>query len=154
MDHFIDDVSMTGYLNKNWNTLVGASLLVLYDFIMPLHSKRPFPRDDMMALNKLIDEGTRSETLIVLGSFVNARSFAIDLPNYKHEACPAQLASMVTETWGSHNELQSLVERFNHVTMAILLSRHFLRLVRRIASRFKHCSKTHLAKEVLAESLL
>ena len=64
---FLDGIATVRYFSKSWKKLSGVSLIALHIFSRPLHSKELVPRHEMMALNKLIAEGTPSETLILLG---------------------------------------------------------------------------------------
>jgi len=82
-DVFIDDIITVGYFSDCWKWLCGAALLALHIFDRPVDESEPVPRDDLLAINKLLSDGSPSEIKIVLGWVVNTRLFTISLPDNK-----------------------------------------------------------------------
>ena len=51
----------------------------------PADANEPMPRDDLVAINKLLSEGSFSERKEVLGWIINTREFTTSLPDEKHK---------------------------------------------------------------------
>ena len=67
IDDFIDDLVTVGYASEGWRRLCGAALLSLHALSRPVSNDEPIPRDDVLALNKLLSEGSAAEVQTVLG---------------------------------------------------------------------------------------
>ena len=154
MDEFIDGIMTQGYYDKHWKRLVGVSLLALHMFGRPLNTDEPIPRDDLVAINKLLAEGTPMETQVALGWLINTRLFAIALPNDKHTEWAYQIKQILNSEWASFEDLDSLVGRLNHAAMVTPLTRHFLGRLRRLKDRHGKCKRTRSTREATHDLLL
>jgi len=82
---FIDDIFLAflDLSQDHINRGQFSPLLAIETLSRPPHKQEPLPRDDMLALEKAVAEGTPNEILIVLGWELNARKLLVILPLYK-----------------------------------------------------------------------
>ena len=83
MDDFLDDVVTVGFMSEHWKRLAGASLLSLHIFSCPIDSDEPVLREEILALNNSLAEGTPNKIQVVLGWLINTRAFDIPLTDDK-----------------------------------------------------------------------
>ena len=125
-DIFIDDIITVGFHSKRWRRLCGATLLALHMFGRPAHENEPVPRNDLVALNKLLAAGSPSEIKTVLGWDIDTRRLLVSLPDDKFEEWCAQIQKAIDSKSISPSDLESLIGRLNHAAFVIPLSRHYL----------------------------
>ena len=71
---------------------------------------------------------------MILGWTYNTRSLIISLPNQKYTAWAHDLDQLLLKGTSSHNDLNSIIGRLNHVTYVIPTARHFLSRIRHFKS--------------------
>jgi hypothetical protein len=85
-----------------------------------------FFRDPVLSIKKALAEGTPTETLVVLGWFLDTRRLLIQLPADKRMAWLLDVEAMLEKKKASYKALNSLIGRLQHVAAIIPTSRHFL----------------------------
>jgi hypothetical protein len=86
----------------------------------------PVQRRKIASAPKLKAEESPAELQIVLGWLLNCRLLMILLPNDNFEAWSADLRAIVAASKRTNGELESKLERLNHVAYIMPLARHFL----------------------------
>jgi hypothetical protein len=84
VDDFIDDgIVIIPDTNQNRIRAIQALLLTIHVLCHPLAPHEPISREDYISLGKLGEEGTLSESLTILGWYLNTRLLTIALPSKK-----------------------------------------------------------------------
>ncbi|NER26087.1 MAG: hypothetical protein F6J96_36445, partial [Symploca sp. SIO1C2] len=104
-------------------------------------AKKPIPRRQLLAPEKLSAEGRPSEVAIILGWEMDTRRLLLSLPEDKYKAWTSDLKETIRLGGDSVKGLESLIGRLNHASYLIPLSRHFLNELRRRADPSKRRSK-------------
>jgi hypothetical protein len=86
----------------------------------------PIQRRPLLAPDKLLAEGTPSETMVVLGWLLDTRKLLVRLPLDKFSAWERDLEEVISHGSASIEALDSLIGRLNHASFLVPLSRHFL----------------------------
>ena len=74
-DLCVDEIIPSGLLPPNCNRLVVSVLLAVETVIRPFIKKVKFPREFLVALNKIVAEGQLLESFAALEQFINTRKF-------------------------------------------------------------------------------
>lgn len=61
IDAHVDDIITVGLLYNDWKRLGGNTILDLHMVGRPVDANEPTPRNDLVAMNKLLSEGFLSE---------------------------------------------------------------------------------------------
>ena len=125
-----------------------APLIAIESISRPSHAKEPLPRDDMLAIDKAIAEGTPTEILIVLGWSLNTRELLVSLPLYKAQDWSSQVQQMIAHgsLLVSHNDLETLIGRLQHIASVFYPSSHFLGRLRSALQKAEKHGTTRLNK--------
>ena len=86
-----------------------------------------FPRNDLLAISKLLAEAKPSESKIILGWRVNTRSFFVSLPSENHREWKRSIVRILDRRHDpvSAKALEKLLGRLNHAAFVVPFSRHF-----------------------------
>jgi len=127
---FVDDM-FSAFLDlsqDHTNRRHFSPLLAIETLSRPPHEQEPLSRDDMLALEKAVSEGTPNEILIVLGWELNARRLLVILPLHKAQDWSTQVNQFIVHGSHlvSHKELDTLVGRLQHIASVFYPSSHFL----------------------------
>jgi hypothetical protein len=131
-DVFIDDVVCI-FLDTPRNRLRSpqAGPLAMHVTSRPHAGKEePILRRRIMAMHKLVAEGTPSETPIILGWSFNLRILVISLPDDKFDPWTQAVLKFITTRKCIQGDLETMEGRLNHAASIIPLSRHFLGRIR------------------------
>ena len=91
IDAHINGIINVGLLGGNWRGLGGAALLDLHIFGRPADDNEPIPRDDLVAMKKILSEDSLSEVKEVLGWIINTRDFTVSFPDKKFKEWSDQI---------------------------------------------------------------
>ena len=106
--------------------MCGAALLALYILGRPLNLNKPIKQDNLLAINKLLAEGSLSEIKVLLSWSINTRVFEISLPDDKFSRWIAQINRILHHGKVSPKELESIIGWLNHAAYIIPLACHYL----------------------------
>ena len=136
VDDFIDDlITIIPHIRDNWKRGEGTSLLAIHTVSCPLHPEEPLPRDNVLSVSKLKDEGRMSEIITVLGWVLNLCALEINLPLDKYTSWLQDITSMAQSCRATFKELDTLVGCLNHVGHIIPLAHYFLNRIRHFKER-------------------
>ena len=147
---FIDDI-FSAFLDLSQDHIDRGQfspLLAIETLSRPSHEHKPLPRDDLLALEKAVAEGTPNEMLIVLGWELNARKLLVILPFYKAQDWSTQVTKLIVHGSHlvSHKELDTLVGRLQHIASVFYPSSHFLGRLRSALQKAEQHGSTRLNK--------
>jgi hypothetical protein len=112
----------------------------------------PIPRRPLLLDTKLEAEWTPAERQVVLGWEIDTGERTIRLPWDKYVAWVEDIAEALRKGNVSKHDLESIVERLNHTSFIILLTRHFLRhLHQQIPHGRKPSTRVDLNRESVDE---
>ena len=110
VDVYIDNTStVIPDLGNNRERGAAAVPLAIHTVGRPIHGDEPLPRDDLMALKKLLAEGGLEETKTLLGWFLNTRWLLITLPDAKFHAWKNSILKILEPCLASFAQLNSLI---------------------------------------------
>ena len=116
-----------------------AVLLALAVIGRPLSEDEGVLRDELLAIEKALAEGTPTELLIVLGWELDTRRLRINLPEDKFVAWSADIdffwERAVKGLSVSYDQLKTLVGRFQHVANVMVPASHFMSRLRAAEAR-------------------
>ena len=124
IDAHIENLITVGLLHNDWKRLRGATLLDLHMFGQPVDADEPMPREDLVAMSKLLSEGSLSKIKEVLSWIINTREFTISFPNKKCEEWTAQISDILKSNKSDPSNFESLIGRLNHAIFMIPIARH------------------------------
>ena len=150
VDGFVDGLITVGFLDLRWKRLDGAVLLSICMLRFFISDSETVSRDDLLALNKLLEEGSLEETKAVSGSLLDIRGLTVALPDDKHKEWITQIKSILSAGSCTPVDLESLIGRLNHAAFVIPNSRHILNRLRNLLSRFKKHRKIILTPETIS----
>jgi hypothetical protein len=106
-----------------------ASLLAIDTLGRPTHVDDPLPRDPLVAIKKLMAEGTPSELMIVLGWQIDTRRLIIQLPEEKATTWISDLDSLIDDADKGFEigmkRLESIQGRNIHIAAIVPGAMHF-----------------------------
>ena len=131
VDRYIDDLPCFGpdLGPTHRKRLAAATFLAIHITNREISDSKLFPRESVLALNKLEAEGGLSESLIVLGWCYGTRRLLVSLPNHKFTA-QAVISNAISSNRILPGDLETLVNRLNHLGSIMRMSRHFLSRLR------------------------
>ena len=97
------------------NRLAAATFLAIHITNREILSSEPFPRELVLALNKLAAEGSLSKSLIVLGWRYDTRRLLVSLPDHKFTAWRSVISDTINSNRILLGDLETLVNRLNHL---------------------------------------
>ena len=118
-----------------------ASLLILHLFGRPVLQHEPTTRDDLLAFDKTLAEGTPEETKIILGWEINTRLLLLSLPITKLESWTADINRLLLQKKVSYEEIATTIGRLNHAAYVIPTARAFLCHLRRLELHLQRSGK-------------
>ena len=104
--------------------------LAIHTICRPLAPNEHITREDCLSLSKLAEEGTLSETAIVLGWHINTREMTVSLPLDKFKSWQNDINSILQYKNGSIEEIECLIGRLNHAASVLPLARYYLNRIR------------------------
>ena len=131
--------------------LSACILLAISVFFRPISPDKPIPRDDAAAPNKLIAEGGLSEVKLILGWLYDTRRLVVSLPPHKFTAWSTDIRTIITNTFATYAELDTLIGRLNHAAYVIPAARHFLSRIRHLKSKAKYKRKINIPTAVSSD---
>ena len=134
-DVYINDtITIAPDLPGNASRIAAAILLVIHTFCCPLSTQEPTPQSHTISTSKLTAEGTIDEVKVILGCKYDTRSLVISLPDQKYFAWSHNLEQLLHKDTTSHNELDTIIGRLNHVAYVIPTAKYFLSRIRHFKS--------------------
>ena len=103
-----------------------ATFLAIHITNREILDPKPFPRESVLALNKLVAEGGLTESLIVLGWRYDTRQLLVSLPDHKFTTWRAVISDTINSNRILPDDLKTLVNCLNHLGSIMQMSRHFL----------------------------
>ena len=124
VDGYIDDLPCFGPdLGPIHRKRLGAAtFLAIHITNRELSTSEPFPRELVLALNKLAAEGGLSESLIVLGWHYDTRRLLVSLPDHKFTAWKVVISDTIITNRILPGDLETLVNRLNHLGSIMRMS--------------------------------
>jgi hypothetical protein len=117
------------------------NLLILYLVGRPVLPAEPTMRDDLLAFDKTLAEGTPEEIKMVLGWQINTRLFLLSLPSDKREAWTADIRRLMLLPRLTYDEIKTTIGRLNHAAYVIPTARAFLCQLRRLELHLQRSGK-------------
>jgi hypothetical protein len=148
-DVFIDDIFNVFPLlsNNHWKRGRNAALLAIDSMGRPTRDDDPLPRDPLVAIKKVLAEGSPSEILTVLGWQINTRRMIIQIPTEKAKTWERDLRAVVeTNKAISAKTLETIQGRNVHVASIIPGAYHFQNRIYKAIARAKRFKFTKLSK--------
>ena len=127
-------------LPGNSSRIAAAIPLTIHNFYRPLSTQEPTPRSNPISTSKLTAEGAIEEVKVMLGWTYNTQSLIISLPNQKYTALTHDLEQLLLKGTSSHNEIDTIIGRLNHVAYVIPTDRHFLSRIQNFKFSLQFCS--------------
>jgi hypothetical protein len=135
-----------------------AALLALDVLGQPLllNGGESLPRDEVLAINKAIAEGTPAERLIVLGWIFDTRRLLISLPTEKFTAWTANINNLLVSKGRrvKLRTLETMVGRLQHVANIMVQGNHFLGRFRSAVLRADKFKGTCLSSKEMKDLVL
>ena len=157
VDGYIDDLPCFGpdLGPTHRKRLAAATFLAIHITNRELSKSEPFPRESVLALNKLSAEGGLCESLIVLGWRYDTRRLLVSLPDHKFTAWGAVISDAIATNRILPGDLETLVNRLNHLGSIMKMSRHFLSRLRHRLDKTKNASnkyaRIHLNQTLISD---
>jgi hypothetical protein len=157
---YIDDgITIIPDIDDNATRGTNAMALAIHTICRPLATLEPIKREDCLSLSKLAEEGTLSETAIVLGWLINTRKLTISLPADKFNSWRIDINTIISQRKATIEDLECLIGRLNHAASVLSLARYFLNRLRRtltpsdgnLPNLFSKQHKKWLSKSTLAD---
>ena len=104
--------------------------LAIHTFCRLLSTQEPTPRSHTISTSKLTAEGAIEEVKVILGWKYDTCRLIISLPDQKYSAWSHDLETIMHKGTTSHSELDTIIDRLNHVAYVIPTARHFLSRIR------------------------
>ena len=145
VDGYIDDLPTFGpdLSPLHRSKLAAASFLAIHITGRDVSSLDLFPRQSLLASNKLAAEGGLCESIIVLGWLYNTRALTVSLPSHKHIAWKNSITDAIDSKSMLPSELETLIGRLNHMASIMTMSRHFLSRLRYYFDKSKEPNKKY-----------
>ena len=128
-NNFIDDIisSFVHFTDDKTSIFLHAITVAFETFVRPTTSKPGhLPRDDMISLDKLRQEGTPSDELTILGWIVNTRYLEASLPRHKRDLWILDTKVLLHSKVIPFKLLDQLIGKLNHAAAIIPMTRNFL----------------------------
>ena len=119
-----------------------VSLLLLHVLGRPIHKEEPITREDLLAFDKTVAEGTPEEIKLVLGWVINTRTLTLALPEDKRASWTKAIHQLLEAETVSHDDIMTTIGRLNHAAYVIPTARAFFCHLRRLELHLKH-QKSH-----------
>jgi hypothetical protein len=141
IDCYIDDtpgltVNIPG--TENMSRLEAMIPLAIEVAARPDNENEPIPHKTMVAKDKLLDEGSLSETKVILGWLFNFRTLAVCLPDHKFIAWTTAIQKMIMLKCTTLKDLDTTIGQMGHVGFVIPWVYHFLSRLRSLHCRSKN----------------
>ena len=135
-DCYVDDIgSICLDLHDNIERCRQAVPLAIDLMGRPLDSSDSLPRDDLLAVKKLLGEGQLAECKTFTGWLIDTRRLLVSLPFGKFFVWSKSIQSILDTNHSCQRDLAKLVGRLNHTCFIIPHARHFV-------SRIRHFTDT------------
>jgi hypothetical protein len=127
VDMYINDsIAIAPDINNRVERASYEVPLAIHTIARPVDHSDTLPRKDLVSLKKFIAEGRMEEQKTVLGWVINTRTLSISLPTDKHVKWVADINSLLSEKRVSHQQLETLISRLNHVAGIYMVMCHFM----------------------------
>ena len=154
-NNFTDDIisSFIHFADNKTSLFLHAITVAFETFVRPIASKPGhLPRDNMMSLDKLSQEGTPSDNLTILGWIVNTSYLEASLPRHKRDLWILDTKVLLHSKVIQFKLLEQLIGKLNHAAAIIPMTRNFLAPLRDAlgqASQFGYTSLSQLERHTL-----
>ena len=133
-DCYVDDIgSICLDLHDNVERCRQAVPLAIDLLGRPLDPTDSLPRDDLLAVKKLLGEGQLAECKTFTGWFINTRRMLVSLPFGKFSVWSQSIQSILNTNYSCQRDLAKLIGRLNHTCFIIPQARHFISRIRHFA---------------------
>ena len=110
--------------------------LVLHLLVRPNNDDEPIARNEILAADKMMAEGSPSEEMRVLGWLLDTRQLLIRLPTDKFLNWSKSVERMLKAKTCTFDDLDSLLGKLVHATKGIPLARYFTKRLRQFVTNF------------------
>ena len=134
VDCYVDDIgSVCLDLRDNVERCRQAVPLAIDLLGRPIDSTDSLPRDDLVAVKKLLGEGQMAECKIFTGWLIDTRRMLVSLPFGKFSVWSESIQSILQTKQSCQRDLAKLIGRLNHTCFIIPHARHFISRLRHFA---------------------
>ena len=153
-DCYLDDL-FTCFLDLPTPIWKGSriTLLTLHLLGRPIADTEPLQRDDLLAFDKMLAEGSPEESKIILGWEVNTRTLRLRLPQEKLKSWNAEIDRILQLHSVDCEILATTIGRLNHASYVIPTARAFLCHLRRAERRARASGKSVILNELQTDEL-
>ena len=147
---YIDDIiGLCVDINSSDNAaqLERAIVLAIQVTARPMHANKPSPREEMVALAKLLAKAGLEETKVILGWVFDFRCMLVLLPETKFVAWSEAISEIIQKSEAGTKELGRNLGRMTHLGMILPFVHHFLSRLRDRHERAKNCRKIKITTE-------
>ena len=155
-NNFIDDIiACWAAWTEDDNDHNMQALLVAFETVLRANipEGEPLVRDDVMAIVKLIAEGTPTEVLVILGWIFDSRRLELRLPDDKYKDWINEIDNLISDKGKRprKRDLETLLGRFEHAAAFMPMTTHFMNNLRSALWRCKTYGNTKITAEERAD---
>ena len=133
-DCYVDDIgSICLDLHDNVERCRQAVPLAIDLLGRPLDSTDSLPRDDLLAVKKLLGEGQLAECKTFTGWSIDTRRMLVSLPFGKFSVWSESIQSILDTNYSCQRDLAKIIGRLNHTCFIISQARHFISRIHHFA---------------------
>ena len=141
-DCYVDDISTICLdLDDNIERCRQAVPFAIDLMGRPVESAEPLPRDNLLAIKKLLGEGQLSECKVFTGWQIDTRRMMVSLPLGKFKVWSQSIQTILKNSSSCQQDLAKLVGRLNHTCFIIPHARHFIGRIRHFADALSNSRK-------------
>ena len=151
-DCYVDDISTICLdLDNNIERCRQAVPFAIDLMGRPVESAEPLPRDNLLAIKKLLGEGQLSECKVFTGWQIDTRRMMVSLPLGKFSVWSQSIQTILKNSSSCQQDLAKLVGRLNHTCFIIPHACHFIGRIHHFADTLSISRKT-MGEDVLGLS--
>ena len=117
-------------IDNSLDRITKAPITVIHAVADNSHVSDSIPRDDIVAIDKMIAEGAAEERKICLGWMMDSRRLRVSLPDHKMIGWISQINSIMEQKIVSEKDLVSILGRLENVAQVLTALGHFLSNIR------------------------
>eukprot|EP00978_Attheya_sp_CCMP212_P032524 scaffold127488_cov44-Attheya_sp.AAC.2 len=126
-DLYLDNgVTITADIDNNLYRAAAAIPLAMHIVGRPRTGNEPIPREELLALKKLVAEGGLAEIHFFLGWALDLRQLFVLLPIPKFNAWSDVIEGIIASAVTCENVMETLIGRLDHMCTIMPMARHFM----------------------------